>query len=226
MKDVKKEMKEVTGRVDDHEERIKTLEKGDAGGRGRGGAQSGGGGVKSFMPQHLEVKGYCTFEERTDKGATREMIAEFIQKFKDSLITEEEKGWIGKPQIRAKKMFKFKVKINPEYIWEVRDMWKSFIEENDITLADATPYLIVERSPEQQVIFNKMGKTFGILQKKFKDKIIIEGDFRAKEFHVKKKKDDEKKKLLTINDDLSYTWSKEGVDLTGMTEEELAAMLA
>ena len=48
------------------------------------------------------------------------------------------------------------MKINPEFIWEVKDQWNEYIQREEIELAGQTPYLIVERSPANQLIFNKM----------------------------------------------------------------------
>ena len=80
MKQVKKDMCDLDNkfskRVGDHEERLKVLEGKVSAGGGSGGGGSGGGGTggrsagAAFVPHHLEVKGFCTFEDRASKGAT------------------------------------------------------------------------------------------------------------------------------------------------------------
>ena len=208
-------------KIENHEKRITEIESklkdGNLGG-------NGGGSSSDFVPLHIEVKGFCTYEERETKGATREQIKAFIDGFKATL-PQDERSRIGQPQIRAKRSYKFKVKINPEFIWEVKDQWNEYIQREEIELAGQTPYLIVERSPANQLIFNKMGKSYAALQKKFKDKLKVRGDFRLKEFFVQKGEEEEIH-LVSIMDDLSLKWTTEGVALTGMTEAELSAAIA
>jgi hypothetical protein len=218
---VKTELKEVDGKVQNHEGRITDLEKKRAG--SAGGPQGGGDGT--FVPQHLEVKGFCTCEERQTKGVSRTVIDEFVKKFRESM-DEEKRSWVGASVVRSLKSYKFKVKVNSEYIWEVKEMWSNFVESNDEKLSGSTPYFIVERSPEAQKIFNKMGATFANLQKKVKLPKIISADWRAKEFYIKKTKEDaEEKPLISIREDLSIKWWEEGVAISGFSEAELVAAL-
>ena len=132
---------------------------------------------------------------------------------------------MGQPQIRALKSYKFKVKVNPENIWEVREQWNAYIQDNDVKISGSNPYIIVERSPEAQKVFNKMGATFSKLQKKMRQGTRVRADWRLKEFHVKTDDQDEVH-LLTLSEDLSILWSAEGVAATGFSEAELSAAVA
>eukprot|EP00973_Karenia_brevis_P017396 2385771-Karenia_brevis.AAC.1 len=64
-------------------------------------------------------------------------------------------------------------------------MWTDWVTEKSVTLAGETPYFIVERSPEAQKIFNKMGACLSKLQKKITKPKEIRVDWRSKQFHVK-----------------------------------------
>ena len=94
MKEVKREVKRVDAKVEDHETRIKRLEgavveanMGGGGGGGRTGGSKGGGAGhgrkegEEFTANYVEVKGYCTYEERQSKGATRQQIVAFKDGF-------------------------------------------------------------------------------------------------------------------------------------------------
>ena len=225
--DIKESIKDAQVKINNHEERIKKIEGKLAGVATLGGVGSGGGGLPGaeFTPNFVEVKGFCTFEEKATKGVTRAEINDFIGKFKNQLLPEQ-KDWIGQPQIRALKSYKFKVKVNPDMIWEIKDNWANYVNENGILLAGSAPRLIVERSPEAQKIFNKMGATFSKLQKKLLGSgAVVRAEWRQKEFFVKKGVAEEGH-LLTINQDLSITWTKEGVEATGISEGVLAAAVA
>ena len=84
-------------------------------------------------------------------------------------------------------------------------MWNDFVKEKGTSLSGKQPDLILERTPENQAIFNKMGKSYAILQTQFRDKLLIRADFRIKEFFVKKvgeDDDDDEEFLVSVNDDL------------------------
>ena len=216
-------MKVLDGKVEDHEKRIKDIEtKGVSGG---GVSQGSGGG--EFIPQHLEVKGFCTFEQRQTKGVSRAMITEFINGFKESL-NEVQKTWVGAPVVRSLKSYKFKVKVNADFVWEVKELWTNYVIDLGTELSGKTPYFIVERSPEAQKIFNKMGAAFAALQKKIKAPKVITADWRSKEFFIKEVKDGEENEqspLLTIQTDLALKCWEEVVAISGFSEAALAAAL-
>ena len=128
--------------------------------------------------------------------------------------------------IRGLKSYKFKVKVNPEYAWDLKEMWTEYVDEKEIKLSGSTPYFIVERSPEAQKIFNKMGASFSKLQKKIKNPKVIRANWRDKEFYVKANADEDEKLLVTILEDLTVEWNAEGVEVTGFTEIELIAAMA
>eukprot|EP00973_Karenia_brevis_P019184 2628617-Karenia_brevis.AAC.1 len=88
-----------------------------------------------------------------------------------------------------------------------------------------SPYFIVERSPAAQKIFDKMGATFGKLQKKIKSPKTIVPDWRTKQFSIQTD-GQEALPLLSLNDDLSIDWDREGVVASGFTQEELARAVA
>ena len=107
----------------------------------------GGGSGDEFVPSYLEVKGFCSFEEKNTKGISRAVITDFVNKFKEYL-DEEKKAWVGVPQIRGLKSFKFKVKVKPGHAWEIRELWTDFVSQHDVRLAGVVLYFIAGRSPE------------------------------------------------------------------------------
>ena len=213
---VKKEVKVIDKKVDDHEKRIKALES--------GGANARGGGREDFVPHYLEVKGFCTWEERKTKGVTGADIRKFVASFKESL-NEEQKGWVGAPEVRGFKMYKFKVKVDPEFIWETKELWIDFVTANNVTLADPVPYFIVERSPESQKVFNKMGASFAKLQKKILSPKLITAEWKERQFNIKASEQAAEHALVKIMDDLSLVWDTEGVTISGFSEAELIEAL-
>ena len=158
--------------------------------------------------------------------APRDEIEDFIDRFKASL-DDEQKKWIGAPLIRSVRSYKFKVRVDPETIWEVKEIWGQFVASNDEKLSGETPRFIVERSPEAQKVFDKMGATWGKLQKKLKAPLKVTADWRIREFLVHKEgEEDNKKELVKVADDLSLEWFKDGVEMTGFREEELVKAVA
>eukprot|EP00973_Karenia_brevis_P089193 12368319-Karenia_brevis.AAC.1 len=100
------------------------------------------------------------------------------------------------------------------------------------------PYLVVERSPERQKIFDKMGKTLKLLEQSLTNGFKVIPDWRLKEFKVKKKRDapsngeepmqddNAEEVLVTIEEDLSKTWYQAGLQMIGKSEEEMARVVA
>ena len=87
--------------------------------------------------------------------------------------------------------------------------------------AGSTPYIIVERSPKAQKVFNKLGASLSRLQKKLKgtgNEIVV--DWRRKELSIKTSAghEDNITHLYSIELDPSLTWSDEGVALSGFPE--------
>ena len=205
----------VTGDLDN--KRVKELENGRGGQAGQTGEWSG--------PKHLEVKGFCTWDERVAKGATKDQVRTFVKEFKESLSPEMQ-AWVGAPIIKANKLYKFQVKVDQENIWEVKDLWETFVAENDKTLSGNTPRIIVERSPAAQKVFNKMGALVGRLQKKIKAPAALRPDWRIKEVYIKKDEAAEEVLLVSVDQEGGITWDDEGVLITGFTKEQLNKEMA
>ena len=92
-----------------------------------------------------------------------------------------------------------------------------------MTLSGMTPYFIVERSPEAQKVYNKMGACFSKLQKKIKSPKVITANWKERQFKVQENKDAEEQDLVKILDDLSLEWDASGVQASGFMESELIA---
>ena len=181
---VQEEVKDVdakfTAKTDNHEARIKALETNKT--------PSGQASVWAG-PKHLEVKGFCTWEERLTKGVTKDVVKAFVDDFKSSLPPDKV-DWTVAPVIKAARMYKFQVKEDSENIWEIKELWESFVAENDKTLSGETPRFIVERDPEVQQVFKKMGVLYSRLQKKIRAHKVLVPDWRLKQFSIKATMDD------------------------------------
>eukprot|EP00973_Karenia_brevis_P052230 7257680-Karenia_brevis.AAC.1 len=88
--------------------KAQTSKSDGSGGGGGGGGGGGAPGGMGFMPSYVEVKGFCKYEERKEKGATRAQVNQFVSDFKAQL-QEDQRSWIGRPQIRAIKSYKFQI---------------------------------------------------------------------------------------------------------------------
>ena len=108
----------------------------------------------------------------------------------------------------------------------MKELWTDFVTTHDTTLNDAIPYFIVERSPDAQKVFNKMGASFSKLQKKIVGPKIISAVWRERQFNIKASEQEEEQPLVKILDDLSLVWDASGVAISGFTEEELIVTLA
>eukprot|EP00973_Karenia_brevis_P089390 12394461-Karenia_brevis.AAC.1 len=66
------------------------------------------------------------------------MINDFLEQFKAN-ITEEHRPKVGKPVIKAGKMYKFQVNVDPDYAWELKDMMSEWIQTANATLNGVQP---------------------------------------------------------------------------------------
>jgi len=124
----------------------------------RGQGRDEGGPSDGFTPTYLEIKGFCEWEERKKKGATRK-DADDLMALLTPALPEELQDKIGKPQLRGLRNYSIKIGVDPEFIWEIKGIWKEQIEEGVVVGPQGREiFVTVEKSPEQKKKNGIMGK--------------------------------------------------------------------
>ena len=104
----------IESRQDQLESRIEEVER-------KLGRTPGGSGQNSitFSPAFVEVKGFCTWDERLEKGATREDADNLVKLLMPSLPAQLQQR--VKPfSLRGLRNYSIKIQIEPSFIREIK----------------------------------------------------------------------------------------------------------
>ena len=147
--------------VEGWEPRIKALEDVVAN-RGGGGGGVGPGAANprgDFQPQYLELKGWCTWDDRKENGITRKQADRLVTSLKSEL-PEGMPQFLGDLMLRGLYNYSVRLKVlDLEKAMELRgcltDILKSSPEK--YLTNKKTPYCVAETLQEVQQKFRKLG---------------------------------------------------------------------
>eukprot|EP00973_Karenia_brevis_P022408 3085022-Karenia_brevis.AAC.1 len=143
-KKVEAKMKEMEERFN---EKIRAVEaKVGSASRRSGSAPAGGG---AFEPGYVEIKGWCTFDDRFEKGISRGEGERLFKEWKDKLPPEVS-GLIKRIQLPGIKNHKMKVVLKEkgrDNAMELKGSLLDVFEIHAVRLNGTTPYITIERPP-------------------------------------------------------------------------------
>jgi len=115
-------------------------------------------GINGFTPSFLELRGWCSWEEREEKGVRR---VEDVEPFMRGLLEHLPQGYhkyIGAPRLFGAKNVKLQLPIEPGMAWELRGVIRDAILHGDLKLRGIVPRVTVEDSPGVKLQKVTMGK--------------------------------------------------------------------
>ena len=150
----------VENTVREHEDRILKLEAAaSASSRGSwatGQASSVSGSAASassragsaeFSPGFIELRGWCTWEERHSKGVRREEeVSPFLVALKEHMPSSYHE-MLGPAKLFGARNIKVQIPIKPGMAWELRGVVMDAIQHGGLTLGGVAPRVTVEDSP-------------------------------------------------------------------------------
>ena len=209
----------IESRQDQLQSRIEELER--KLGRSPG---SGGGPSAAFQPQFLEIKGFCEWGKRLEKGATREDAAELMNLLMPTLPTSLH-GYIKPFQLRGIRNYSIQAPIDSTVIREVKGIWTDAFKQGIVHGPDdAELYATLQKSPEQKVRYSAMGKLYEFAKSAH---VKAEGGlkaFWAPGFCVYRVPAQGQAVLVAnLNPDNSVAWSAECQTFLGCSAEEASS---
>eukprot|EP00972_Heterocapsa_arctica_P106319 15662851-Heterocapsa_arctica.AAC.1 len=72
-----------------------------------------------WRPNYIEIKGFCSFEERVEKGIDRTRATTFVKNLKDQLL-EELKGKVGDIHLKGQLNCSIRAQVDPGFAMEIQ----------------------------------------------------------------------------------------------------------
>lgn len=195
------EMRELKRKVTDMESRL-----------GSASTASSGHGEPAVVPSFLEIKGFCTWEQRRQKGLTRSQATQFYEKFKEAL-SGDLKEHFGESMLSGLFNYKIKIQTTPKHTLDIKSyLIDLFTTEERFKINDQTPYVVPERTLEAKRRFATYGKVVDVVRKAnaFKQEqqeLVVEPRYRA--VFMKPVDEDEQVRpsfIAEVLDDCSVKW--------------------
>ncbi|CAK0900852.1 unnamed protein product, partial [Prorocentrum cordatum] len=169
---VKKDIQALTTKVDDHTKRIEKLESAS---RSPGADASSSVGLgnqqasKGFIPTFFNIENFSTYDDRKTLGVSRLEAEEFLSRLKEKLPQSLQEK-VGDFECFGSKSNKIKVHVQHPYAVEISLIFKDFLQDEDFKYKGRSLWTAVERSPLEQVKYEKVGKAKAYLTKKTQSK--------------------------------------------------------
>ena len=150
-----KRFQAIETRQDQLEHRIEQLE------RQHGHAPGGNGGSSaSFVPEFLEIKGFCAWDRRLEHCATRDDATE-LMKILLPLLPNDLQPAVKPFRLRGMRNYSIQVPVGHSVMREVKGIWAdAFKSKNVHGPGNSELYATVQKSPEQRVRYSAMGKLY------------------------------------------------------------------
>jgi hypothetical protein len=148
----------------------------------RGASASSG----DFVPTFEEIKGFCSWEERQEKGLTRAMATRLVELMR-SKLPNELKDHFKEVQLRGIMNYKVQVKCAPEFTREIRGCLADILKANDdLKVNGVQPYVIAERPLQERLRLQKFGRLVEVVKGMAKDLVgtTIQMDARSCSIYV------------------------------------------
>ena len=215
-----KRFAEVETRQDRLEERIEKLEQ--KMGRAPG---SAGGNSQGFQPEFVEIKGFSTWQDRLNKGATRQDAGELMTMLMP-LLPHDLHQHIKPFELRGLRNYSIKIPVACEVIREVKGIWSDAMKAKQVSGPDQSElYVTFQKSPEQRTKYAAMGKLYEFLSDYQKDKTFKA--FWAPDFCVYLEPPDSRPVVIaSVSSDNTVKWELACQEFLGASEAEMPALFA
>ena len=116
--------------------------------------------AENFAPEIVEVKGFCSWDERLAKGATRSH-AEQLMALLIPLLPDQLKPRVKPFQLRGLRNYSIKIRIESSIIREVKGIWSDQLKSGTVHgPGNKELYVTLQKSPTQRTRYAAMGKLY------------------------------------------------------------------
>ena len=221
---LEKRINAIESRQEQLEHRVEELERKLGRVPGNTGATSNNG--TQFVPEFVEIKGFCSWKERLDKGATRADANE-LMKLLMPLLPHDLQPRVRPFELRGLRNYSIKIPVSSVVIREVKGIWSENLKAQRVTgPGQCELYVTLQKSPAQRAKYAEMGKLYEFLQSICKEKVSLKA-FWAPEFSIYAEPKDAPPILVaSLASDNSIVWGSCCQDTLGMSPGEANDALA
>ena len=196
--------------VEDLKKRMAKIEASHSSGASAAHAPTANG----FTPTYVEIKGYCSWDERREKGLTRTQATQMHGKLKAALPAELQEHF-GDLVLNGMFANKLRIKTTAEYNLDVRASLTDIFKSGEFNINGVVPYVVSERSPARQVQFSQYGKIVDVIKKANKDKaetqeIVVEPRYCS--VFVKLQGEERPKFIAEVTRDGKISWDDDNCE--------------
>eukprot|EP00929_Paragymnodinium_shiwhaense_P047313 TRINITY_DN23998_c0_g1_i1.p1 TRINITY_DN23998_c0_g1~~TRINITY_DN23998_c0_g1_i1.p1 ORF type:complete len:286 (+),score=63.44 TRINITY_DN23998_c0_g1_i1:152-1009(+) len=158
-----------------------------------------------WTPSFVEIRGFCSFDERRTKGISRGEALQLREKLIGHLH-DTLKSSVGDLSLRGQRSFGLRINVAKGHLNEVFAVWKDVIDSKDLNTDDWQLYIKTEPHPDRVLTNRVMGKlkSFFLEQECMQGKVLE--FYWAPEFCVTMKQNNDECILAQI-EDLSVVWT-------------------
>lgn len=222
-------LKVLEPRVDQLETDVRELKKRENAMEAKStGQQSQGQSSGGFTPTFIEIKGFCTFDERREKGLSRTEVKRHFDELK-AILPEDLKEHFKEVVPTGLFSYKVKVKVTPGHAFDMKASLNDIFQQGQHLINGAKPYVVTERTPEAQQKFATFGKEVEAVKaanngKSGGQEVIIEPRYLA--IFLKVKNEERPKFIAEVRRNGILDWNNENCQsLLGKSAKEVEAMV-
>jgi hypothetical protein len=131
----------------------------------------------AFTASYIEIKNFCDYDERKNKGVDRKQAEELVASLTAQLPLSIQCK-VGEIVLFGRRAQKIKIEVVPPYALEIAMFWKEiFVEDQQFLFNGRRLFTTVEREPREQKRFAAGGKARAFLDAKAK---LLESNAEAK----------------------------------------------
>ena len=181
---------------------------------------------KEFKPSFIEVKGFCTWDERREKGLSRAEVKRHFDEMKACLpedLTEHFKESVPGGLFS----YKIKVKVDSGHAYDIKATLNDIFQQGKCKIKGVKPYTVTERTPETQRKFATFGKAVEAVklanrEKTMEQEVVIEPRYMA--IYVKPNNQQRPKIIAEVRRDGVLEWNDANCqELLGKSAKEIEA---
>ena len=220
---LEKRINAIESRQEQLEHRVEELERKLGRVPGNTGATSNNG--TQFVPEFVEIKGFCSWKERLDKGATRADASE-LMKLLMPLLPQELQPHVRPFELRGLRNYSIKIPVNSDVIREVKGIWSENLKAQRVTgPGKCELYVTLQKSPAHRAKYGVMGKLYEFVQHTKPD--LKFKAFWAPDFCIYAEPTDGLPILVaSVSSESTVTWEKGCQDMLGVSPKEASELLA
>lgn len=119
----------------------------------------------NFVPKYIELKGFCEFEQRHEKGISHKEAERFFLAIREHMPEQVRPKMKAEVRLGGLLGYKIKVFVEAGHAQEVKGCVEDIVTTHGMKINGVIPRVVTERSPTMQDKYNKFGKLCDCLKK-------------------------------------------------------------